>query len=395
MKKLLWKFFISFFNFQHILCLNASKKGKLKINYWIFLWNLIMPFSAFGVIMFVSKDIAKFMDPNVANMQNISLLFVRVMKVYPVLTNFGMLLVLLMTKNTKKVLKLAKRLLKLTKILELNSDATLFKSLEMQCFTLWMLSQPLLIIGFLFNIISVIKMHFESFVMMALLTWTLSSASHIILVCIFTMKFFETLVRKLTQDVIEGDDSLGTSFDRLRCIVESFEDYRLVSDVVMSIAFTKLLVESLVLVILKGFMVMKFKLLIDFCTILQWILVFIIYYNDFEYIGFVRLMSNVSITISHLILVCSLVQPAMEIQKSSKKIILHLTNDATPRKRDILLMNLPSLVMHKQMAVFRSFSFNNQFLFLVITTCLSFLIVLLQFEIESTKVFEFNVFSME
>lgn len=140
---------------------------------------------------------------------------------------------------------------------------------------------------------------------------------------------------------------------------------------------------------------MTFELLIEFWFVLQWILIFIIYINDLEYIGSVRLMSNFSITISNLILVCALVQPAMEIQKSSKKIILHLTNSSTPDKRDFILANLPSLVMHEQLTVFRSFSFNNEFLFLVLTTCLSFLIVLLQFEMESTKVLHFNVFSME
>lgn len=250
MNKLFWKFLINFFNFQHILSIRITKSGKIKINYWIFLLNLTMPFAAYGVIIFVSKDLAKFMDPNVVNMQNISLLCVRIMRVFPILTIWGIMLVLLVTLKSHKVLQLAKKLSRLVKLMDINFHSELILRYEMRCFVIWMLSQPLLMIGSFFNIISVIKMQLDSLIVMISLTWTRHSSSYIILICIFTMNFFATLFIRLAQDIVE-DKRDKRSFDNLRCIGEIFEEFRLVSDVVMSMAFTKLLVEILIFVIKK------------------------------------------------------------------------------------------------------------------------------------------------
>lgn len=338
------------------------------------------------------------MDPNVANMKNISMLCVRVMKFFPILTNVGVVLVLLVTMKSQKALILAKKLSRLVKVLDFKLQSKLFKQFELRCFALWTLSQSLLIVGSLFNVFSVIKMQLDSFIVITLLTWTSHSSSHIILICIFIMNFFATLVKKMAEDITGDKRNLMTSFNRLQCIREIIEEFRFVSNVVMSLAFTKLLVEILIYVIeieRKQLRIQNFKLLTDLFTIFQCILVFINYYNDIERIGSIRVMSNIFITFSNLILVCALVQPAMEIKKSLKEVIIHHSKSSSSNQSEILVTNLPSLAMHEQMAVFGSFSFNNEFLFLVINTCLSFLIVLLQFEIESAKVMHFNVFKME
>lgn len=131
------------------------------------------------------------------------------------------------------------------------------------------------------------------------------------------------------------------------------------------------------------------------CFHLQCTLTFINIYSDINNVGSIRFLSNVFIALSNFILICALVQPAMEIERATKDIFTQLTfNESTQFKNEFLLTNIPNFAMYQQLAVFKNFSLNNEFLFLVIATCLSFLTVLLQFEIESTKVVNFNVFDV-
>lgn len=109
-----------------------------------------------------------------------------------------------------------------------------------------------------------------------------------------------------------------------------------------------------------------------------------------------RFLSNINISVSNLILICSLVQPAMDIKKSMEKLLLFLTlktqnsTEFEEANKSLIMFN----DLHKQLSIYGSLSINNRFLYLVLTSCFSFLIVLLQFEIESSKVNHFNVFEI-
>lgn len=245
----MWKFFLFFFNFEHILSIRISHR-KVKINFWIhFIWNTFIPNAIYVAVSLLPNGISEFMDPNVANVADISLLFVRMMGVFPVLGKFSTLLVNLVTLKQREILILTKKVMKLIKIVEFDLKSNAFKHFEQSCFLIWLFNQIFLMSGVLMNSLSIIKMRFDSFAVMMLLTWTMSSSAHIILICIFLMKFIAVLVEKVTQDITESDAKLCKSFHRLQCIGEVIEHFKIVGGVLFSMAFTKLLVEILILVI--------------------------------------------------------------------------------------------------------------------------------------------------
>lgn len=248
MNKLFWKLLLRFFNFNHILSFSLIN-GRLSKSVWILLWNFIMPHAAYIIIGFL-PDLSKYMDTKVSNVQNVSSLFVRITKVFPLLTNYSILLVIILTMQHEKMFKLAKKISRLIKVLDYDCEGELCKLFERRCFLIWILTQLFLITGALFNTFSIIKMQLDSFVVMTLLTWTLSSSSHIILICIFTMQLFASLVTKVSDDIV-SDPNLPKSLCRLRCIAETIAEFRSVTNFVMSMAFTKLLVEILILVMEK------------------------------------------------------------------------------------------------------------------------------------------------
>lgn len=213
------------------------------------MWNVIAPNAAYGAIGCISSGLSEFFDPDVVNVADISLLFVRMMGVFPQLGNFSTLLVNCVTLRHGKVLKLARKVGKLISIVKFDLNSDSFKKFERWCFLLWLFNQILLLSGVLMNDLSIIKMRFDSFAVMMLLTWTMSSSAHVTLICIFLLKFMAVLIEKVTHDITEKGSNLCESFHRLQCIGEIIEHFKHVGGVLLSMAFTKLLVEILILVI--------------------------------------------------------------------------------------------------------------------------------------------------
>lgn len=247
MNKFLWNSFHLFFAFEHIISFRVIE-NKVKSSFLLFLWNLCMPNAAYLLIGILIDGLSKFMDPNIANVDNMSMLFVRIMKVFPLLTNYSILLINIVTIKQRRVLNVAKKIRKLIKVIDFDSNSHSFKCFERQCFMLLFLTQSLLVSGVMMNTFSIIKLQFNSFAVMTLLTWTMSSSAHITMICIFTMNFFAFLVDNVVRELVKGPNQLK-SLCRLRCIFETIEEFKKVSSEILSLAFVKLLVEVLILVI--------------------------------------------------------------------------------------------------------------------------------------------------
>lgn len=109
-----------------------------------------------------------------------------------------------------------------------------------------------------------------------------------------------------------------------------------------------------------------------------------------------RIVVNTLINFSNLFLLCALPVPAMRIREATIMILKKLTD--TQRRRDRKTVKLRLNMMdgfisiHDEILIFKSMVINNQFLFVVLITSFSYLIVILQYEFESLKVNRFNMF---
>lgn len=109
-----------------------------------------------------------------------------------------------------------------------------------------------------------------------------------------------------------------------------------------------------------------------------------------------RVYSYILLNFANLVVIVVLPLPAMKVQKLSKNILAVLTKIVPPKRNRNTKYQLYNLSFfthtHEKIIMFDNFLIDYKLLFSVITTNFSYLIVSLQFELESSKVDEFSLF---
>lgn len=109
------------------------------------------------------------------------------------------------------------------------------------------------------------------------------------------------------------------------------------------------------------------------------------------------MLTNILFLISEIIIIASFAVPAMSIENSMKDIFFFLTFSSSKNFGEIASKTEALKIftkIHEKFTLNGYFTINFQFVFNIVITSISYIIVILQFELESARVGSFNVFKL-
>lgn len=126
-------------------------------------------------------------------------------------------------------------------------------------------------------------------------------------------------------------------------------------------------------------------------------MVFIAFNNDTLFMTGTQMVVNFAFLAGNLKLISSLAVPAMDVRRSIKNILVFLT---LSRYRDSQEISSKAQALtiftniHEKFTLNGYFAIDFQFVFKIMITGFSYVLIILQFELESSRVESFNVFSL-
>lgn len=385
--------------FENIISIQVGSNG-IRLNRFMLALNFILPHLVFFGTTYVILTIKmeNYINPDIAKVDNITQLLTRLLMFFPAFVVFGYLLTVLHTFRQKKIMKFAKVFSKVINFVELDSE--MFRSFESWCFNIWAIVQLTFSIGTFVNnsVYAGSNMMVESLMLLTFMNWSMFSAQHVILFYLFSMKFLAVAVKRLEQRMKEGkSDEYSDIMVKFNCIGGIIKEVHVEFDFLISSACTKVMAEILVRVSIKcDLSNSKF---IKWFPLFQSSLIILSFNNPSLFVsgGIKQTLSNLAVLISDFILMVSFAIPAMEIRNSSRGILVFLATQSV-RDRDQTLSRKMAVFDFKRIEINLTltsiFEINFQFVFTIMITSFSFLIVILQFELESTRVNQYNVFDM-
>lgn len=115
--------------------------------------------------------------------------------------------------------------------------------------------------------------------------------------------------------------------------------------------------------------------------------------ENYQYIN-LQSLYNLLMIICDFILIGFFAEPAMNIKKSVENSIRHLINSPHEHysSRQYALMIIKKI--YQNISFFKFAEINYRFVFMMMITGFSYVIIIIQFELESSKINSFNIFDM-
>lgn len=246
MNKSLWKFFLYFYNFQYILSFSFSKKTGLRVNKYLFYFNLVSPIVIYFLAIALSQNMRGITKTESVDLKNFSVLGTRIVKLFPITSTMFQLIIIVNLMKQKKLLRTGRKLISLIKIIELDMKSDLFKKFERKVFSFWLAHQCIASLSIITSIVSIVKPQIEAFLAMSILNWVYLTPLHIIMFYTIVLSFISTLTQKLEKDFENHNLNFEDCIERLRCIEEVLDDFNDAYKIQLNIAFCKTFIDIMI-----------------------------------------------------------------------------------------------------------------------------------------------------
>lgn len=239
MYKSLWKFFLYFYNFQHVTSFSYCKENDLRLNKKLYYFNCICPVVMFFTGVYFSRNLSIHTDFEAVNFSKISLLGTRIIKLFPIGSVIVLILIMVNMKKQKKLLKVGRKLISLIKIIELNFESESFSRFERNSLIYWIFQQSMCSWLTFTAIFHIIKPKIEAFLIMVVMNWEFLFSFHTLMFWTFVINFIAVLLEKIENDYKNHVLSFEQCMEKLRCIEEVLEDFNDAFGTQLTLAFCK------------------------------------------------------------------------------------------------------------------------------------------------------------